>query len=115
MIHFITRAKAKEMIAEYKELKEKIISPIYLGRDILANCETFERSAIDRLLAQPGCVKLRIHYGMDENMQVHSILVGVDQNDNDIIPESLDAADDLIVENSLRCPTICPSGTSLGE
>src|SRR5690348_14296667 len=108
MPHFITLAEAKLMTATFKARKEGILDPIFQNRDILANCETFDRTAIDALLAQDGCTQLRIYYGMDTNLQMHAILVGVDANDDDILPTDPNAPNEQIVEVGLRCPQFCP-------
>ncbi len=115
MSHFITRGKAKDMILLYKEMKDKILTATYLGREILASCETFERSAIVGLMAQNNCSGLRIHYGMDSDFKIHAIMVAVDDNGDEIIPIDPDESNEQIVENGTRCPTVCPGGTSLGE
>jgi hypothetical protein len=108
MPHFITLAEARLMTATFKARKDSILDPIFQNMDILANCETFDRTAIDALLAQAGCTQLRIYYGMDTNLQVHAILVGVDANDDDILPTDPNAPSEQIVEVGLRCPQICP-------
>ena len=56
---------AVEMTTRFRSEKEAILAPAYQGRDILCNSETFNRAAIDRLLALDGCEGLRIYYGMD--------------------------------------------------
>ena len=114
MSHFITRGKADEMIRLFKEMKDKIIDPLYLGQEMLANCESFDRAAIVALMAQTNCSNLRIHYGMDADLKVHAIMVAVDDNGDEIIPNDPDASNEQIVENGIRCPTVCPTGTSLG-
>jgi hypothetical protein len=114
MSHFITRGKADEMIRLYKEMKDKIIDPLYIDRELLANCESFDRAAIEALLGQANCSRIRIHYGMDVDLKVHAIMVAVDDTDNEIIPGNPDETTEQIIENGSRCPTVCPTGTSLG-
>ena len=108
MPHFITLREASLMTATYKARKDSILDPIFQNTDILANCETFDRDAIDAILAQPGCTQLRIYYGMDNSLQVHAILVGVDENDDDLLPANPDAPNTQIAEMSRRCPQLCP-------
>jgi hypothetical protein len=108
MPHFITLAEAKLMTATFKARKDSILDPIFQNRDILANCETFDRTAIDAILAQPGCTQLRIYYGMDTDLKMHAILVGVDENDDDLLPEDPNDPNEQIAEMSRRCPELCP-------
>lgn len=82
-------------------------------------CETFEIAAIQKLLATPGCESLRIYYGMKENMESHAILVAVDSSGGDILPEAGAASsaggEVIILEDSYRCPPLCPKGSPLND
>ena len=106
--HFITLKEAKELTATYMARKANILNPVYGALDILPNCETFDRAAIDAILAQTECTQIRVYYGMDANLAVHSIIVGVDANGDDLLPTDPDAPNQQIMENAGRCPTICP-------
>jgi hypothetical protein len=106
---FITLEQAQSMIKKYKDEKENILDSAYRSKDILPNCETFDRVVFDKVLAQDNCVKLRVYFSMDENFLVKAIVVGVDPQDNDILPE-----ENGIIENGWRCPDMCPPpGSSL--
>jgi hypothetical protein len=83
----IDLAKAKKMISHFRNNKAKVINPGYSGRHILLDCETFDRAAFDQMLKQKRCEKVRIYYGMDDNMQIHAIIVGVDAEGKDILPQ----------------------------
>lgn len=111
MSDFISLTTAETMTGSYRNNRETILASTYQHQDILALNETFERTHIDTLLAQQGCEKLRIYYGMDENLQVHAILVGVDDEDNDMLPDENN--DYRIVESADRCPNQCPPASSL--
>lgn len=74
--------------------------------------ETFDRTAFDRLLAQPGCAALRIYYGMDEAMQTRAIIVGVDEKNEDILPTPENPAGE-IVDISKLCPPFCAPASPL--
>lgn len=85
-----------------------------------AHSESFQKSAIEKLLNTSGCTSLRIYYGMKENMDVHAILVAVDSEGNDILPSSNATAkgeDDtpVIIEDGFRCPPLCPTGSPLND
>lgn len=73
---------------------------------VLPVSETFDRVAFDQLLSQPGCTQLRIYYGMDEAMQTHAIVVGVNEKNEDILPTT-ENPDGVIVEAGKLCPPFC--------
>jgi hypothetical protein len=56
---------------------------------------------------------------MDENLLVHAILVGVNENNEDILPAETSSLttteDDPIMEQSIRCPPDCPPASPLNE
>jgi hypothetical protein len=78
--------------------------------DVLPICETFKRNAFDDLLSQDGCVGIRFYLGMDDEFKVVLVAVGVNENDEDMLPVSEDFLTDenKILENGYRCPTTCP-------
>jgi hypothetical protein len=105
------------MTALFRQERENILATAYRGQNILAKAESFERSAIEALLAKTGCEGLRIYYGMDESLKVHAILVGFDSEDNDILPQDslTGGGDDYIVENGIRCPDLCPPDSPINS
>jgi hypothetical protein len=113
MSQFISLTVAADMTSTYRSEKENILSSSFQGQNILPVCETFDRGQIDDILAQNGCVSLRIYYGMDSNSKVHAILVGADSNDADIIFPGTD--DSLVAEDGARCPTQCPPSSDLNS
>lgn len=111
--HFIPLNEAKAMTALYRAEKENILAPAYQGQNILSICETFNRAEFDYVLAQTGCVGLRVYFGMTEQLKVKVIVVGVDADNKDILPSSqaaLDGDDDPsgIIEYGRPCPEHCP-------
>ena len=84
-------------------------------------CETFGADAIRRLLSTPGCVSLRIYYGMKAGNEVDAVLVAANDAGEDILPDlsssqnisSLETDDPVILEDSLRCPDHCPPASPL--
>lgn len=119
MSHFIPLEKAIEMNALYRSEKENILAEKFTGQNILAVCESFDRAAFDRLLAQPDCAGIRIYYGMDETLKVHAVIVGYNAQDQDILPSVTTSArsteDEFggVVEEGNRCPDICPPASPL--
>jgi hypothetical protein len=126
MNNLISLDQAKAMTSLYRAERDNILKPEYLGRNILLTCETFDRAAYDKLLAYPGCVGVRIYFGMNEALQVKCILVGVDGDNKDILPEAIpaglmnsstiegdDEEDPAIVELGQSCPPVCPEPSEL--
>jgi hypothetical protein len=119
--HFITLAKAVEMTTVYRTEKDNILSPEFKGKQILPTCETFNREAFDFLLAETGCAGLRLYYSMDESLKIHIIAVGVNAQNEDLLPNSnvsslkssVSSEDNKIVEDSQRCPDDCPPPSPL--
>lgn len=60
----------------------------------------FPRDVFERLLAQPGCAGIRIFFGRNERREHELVLVGVDQNGNNMIQGEL-------FDFSLPCPPYC--------
>lgn len=116
MNHFISLAEAVQMTALYRSNREAILQPAHQNQNLLPLSETFDRQAFDSVLAKSGCTALRLYYGMSEDLKIHAIVVGVDAAGNDMLPASggslLDTGED-IIENSLRCPDICPNASPL--
>ena len=109
MNHFIPLDQAKQMIALYKEQKETILQQEFQGQNILPISETFEVTDFAKLIAEAGCVKLRIYYGMSTDLNVHAIIVGVNAQNEEIIPTSvINEGETGILEDGFRCPPFCP-------
>ncbi|HYH14988.1 MAG TPA: hypothetical protein VD794_07205 [Flavisolibacter sp.] len=116
--HFIPLEKAKKLKKKFKEKKGQLINPGIKVQDVIPDSETFDRAAIDRLLALPGCVGIRIYTGMDDEDKLHSILVGVNDKGEDLIIPSntvgLTAENDgVVVEDAVRCPPHCPTDSEI--
>jgi hypothetical protein len=111
--NLLPASRANEMIELYRENKEVILATDYKNTDVLAFSETFNAEDVKLLLSQPGCIGFRIKFGMDDKLWLHSILVGVDNNGNDILIHNpgMGLKDDegYVVENATRCPPDCPT------
>ena len=110
--HFITLAEAKTLTSNFKKSKEKLLHTDFKGKDVLPVCETFSRDAFDVILKKPGCTGLRIYFAMDDANMVKLVIVGVnDKNEDMLTPMGADGKDGDpgdIIENGIRCPTVCP-------
>lgn len=116
MNHFIPLDTAKKMTLLYRIEKENILIPEQRGKDILPICETFEVAPFLSVLSQPGCVRIRIYYSMDPDKKIHAIVVGVNDKDEDMLPVSvIETIDSNIIEEGIRCPTMCPPASPLNS
>lgn len=68
----------------------------------------FARNIFEKILAQPGCVGIRYYYAALDDGSPTMVLVGVDNNGNDI--ES-----GVIAEAIFPCPPICGSPNQLNK
>ncbi len=111
--HFISLQTGIDMTTLYRQQKENILATAYKDQNILPISETFDRAAMDTLLAETGCAAVRIYYGMSEDLLIHAIIVGVDENNEDILPSNENVlsssaeTDESILEQGVRCPEDC--------
>lgn len=116
--HLISLSTATDLTDRYRSNRNSILQTSYQSSDLLPLSETFNVQDINLLTSQEGCEAIRIYYGMTENLQVHAILVAVDEENADILPdppESLNAEDNIILEEGQRCPSICPPESPLNS
>lgn len=66
----------------------------------------FHADQVLQLLAQPGCAMLRIYHGRNEKGARSMVLVGVDENNNDL-------TQGIILEQCWPCPPFCPTDSAL--
>jgi hypothetical protein len=89
----------------------------------LATCETFDKNSVIQMLSAPGAVSLRIYSGRKVNQQICAVMCAVDEHGADILPEQnkvggeiQDGEDEiLILEDSHRCPELCPPPSPLNN
>ena len=105
MSQFITLESAVAMTTLFRQQRENILDSNYQNQNILPYCESFDRDVFDTVLSQTGCVGLRIYYGMTEDNRLHAIVVGFDENDEDMLPGTQEFN---IIEEGKRCPQECP-------
>ena len=109
--HPIPLADAIKMTQKYRLGNETILEPVMRGMQILPFSETFNREDFDALLNQAGCEGIRLYYGMDAELKVHIIAVGVNSRNEDLIGDS----NSIVIENGLRCPANCPPASALNS
>lgn len=68
--------------------------------------EYFGKSALENVLAQNGCVGIRIYYGIDLNNIKRLVITGVDYNGNDLYEGNL-------MEAGTICPPVCSNNNPL--
>ncbi|MGD0589484.1 MAG: hypothetical protein ABSA44_01635 [Bacteroidota bacterium] len=81
---------AKGLLKTYERIaiSDAVIAQ-YFGNDI-----------VDKILAQPGCVGVRMYYGKHANGKPGVIFVGVDKNGKDIVS-------DVLAGPTSQCPPWC--------
>jgi small basic protein len=110
--HYISLAQFLAMKELYGTNSENVLAPQYQGQEILVVSELFNVTPFNALVSVPGCAGIRIYYGMDETLKIHAMLVAVDANNQDLLPQGGNAifAKDSgppIVEEGQRCPPSC--------
>jgi hypothetical protein len=114
--HRIPLDEAKTMVLRYNANMDEILNPQLEEENILPISETYNKDAILAYLSKDFVYGIRIYYGMKENKQIHSIIIGVDKDGNDILPKPIipgqpptgDGDEGEIFEDAVRCPSTCP-------
>ena len=81
----------------------------------------FYAKGLQQLLAQPGVFGMRIYHGLDKNGRYRMVLVGVDQNGDDIVKappkrgtaKARAAGDAFLLDSHFPCPPFCATGSPL--
>ncbi len=117
MSHFISLSEAETMTAKYRSEKEDLLKTSFQGQNILPVCETFSRAEFDTVLGRQGCAGIRVYYGMDENSKIHAVIVGVNGDNEDMLPaaNNFTEEEEFIIERGIRCPDLCPPESPLNS
>lgn len=107
------------MTALYRQERPNIVYEPTGATGLIPLSETFAREAFDAVLGESDCVGLRIYYGMKDDLSIHAIVVGVNSDNEDILPSatasvsSLVGGNPTIIEDGNVCPPICPPPSPL--
>lgn len=113
MSHFISLQDAIDETTLFRANRTSVVKTEYQSDNILPICETFTKGAFVSVFSRTDVVGVRIYYGMSEDLKVHAIIVGVDSNGADILPEN--EQEQLIIDRGNRCPDICPATSPLNS
>ena len=69
----------------------------FMGKDIL-----------NSILAQSGCMGIRVYNGLDTRGNRELVFVGVDANENDMVSG-------IVADHSVPCPTFCSTPNALNS
>lgn len=89
--HIIPMSKAVEYSRRFIYVRDTVLpaqlkNPAFLQQNFdMPFCETFNREAIDALLAAEGTASVRIYLGVDEQGRMRFVLLPVDDEGNNII------------------------------
>jgi len=85
-----------DMTAAYRTANPGELKGHFLGKDILND-----------ILNQTGCMGIRIYYGIDENGKKELVLVGANDEEDDML--------ELVVDQSWDCPKNCGASNDLNS
>lgn len=116
--HNILLQTAIDMTTTYRQNREEILADEFKGQNILPKSETFNKDAFVPFFNNEDCKALRIYYGMDEDLKVHAVVVGVNEANEDMLPAAnITETEDpnMILELATRCPPDpdCPPSSPL--
>ena len=124
--HVISLKEAIDLTRRFRKNRRVITKDEFEDKHILPLAETFDKEAFRRFMDNENCKGIRIYLGMKEDCTIHSVIVGVDVNNRDMLPkdstlqtqafatEITDTTNDVeIVDNGYRCPPDCPPASDL--
>jgi hypothetical protein len=109
----ITLEEAITMTTNFRANITSVLAEDVQSVDIVANCETFDKTSFEDFINNPDCTSIRIYYGMDTSSKIHAIIVGVNTSDEDMIPTMTQNYP--IKRADARCPTNCPPSSVLNS
>lgn len=92
----ITIENASTMTKEHRDRHPNDRLGHFYGREIL-----------EKILTQENCKGIRIYYGISETGKRELVLVGANEDENDLL--------DLVVDTSTPCPYACSNPNALNS
>jgi hypothetical protein len=92
------------------------ISNYQSGNPIGTKAHFFGFEILKQILAEPTCVGIRMYYALDDKGQRQIILVGVNADGENLLPQSQSLRDgdgNIVADASYPCPSFCPGGTGV--
>ena len=86
----ISLADGSTMTADFREKFPNETKAVYYSSSVFSD-----------LMAQGGCVGIRIYNALDDNGNMTNVLVGVDENGNDLYRGK-------VFDRATLCPPVCP-------
>jgi hypothetical protein len=106
----ISKLKARKWINNYKKKHGK-------DKNFLSSM-LFDKHIVLKMLHEDKCEGLRIYNALDEEGNIHFVLVGTDAIGNNILPEGdeymaktieeIDGGDPILINDGHACPKDCP-------
>lgn len=92
---------AKKWVSNYQEKNSDGTMAHFFGYEIIKD-----------ILALEGCMGIRMYYALDDSGERQIILVGVDENGNNIVPGTNGRTKDegVLADASFPCPSYCSGG-----
>ena len=112
--NFISLDEAINITSAFRKGKDLILNPVYVGKEILPICETFDRGLFEKILQQEGCTGFRIYNSMDDSLKLHTVIVGINAKNEDMLPSNT-SPNNQIIEQGSRCPSYCPPPSALNS
>lgn len=112
--HQISLESAIRMTTLYRTRRELLQAELE-GKLVLPISETFNRKAFDDLLAQPGCMGVRMYLALDDAYQLRTLFVAVREDETEILPASITEASGEIIEVGKICPPDCTTSSPLSS
>lgn len=92
----INTEDAGALTSNYRTANPGDVKGAFYGKDI-----------IEAILAQEGCMGIRIYYGLDKNGNKELVLVGAEAGENDLL--------ELVADHGIKCPAHCGVANSLNS
>ena len=95
--HMVDLRLAARWTKRYREENPGETKAQFFGCDIL-----------NQLLNEPGCMGIRVYYGIDDDGKKQLILVGANAEQNNLLPTDQGSDGSAVANGGQSCPTSCP-------